>query len=398
MAEMQSSIQVVVIGAGVIGLSTAVKIQERGYSTTLISEQFMEDTNHPERSEKYTSYWAGAVQTGFPDEGSLEHKLTEDTFRTMWDLSSSESEAEHCFLRLPLEWHVVETLSDEEALKVYGKPWHTDCKATRNPSGKGTIVEVNSLTIEPEPYLPYLMARFRKAGGRTLRAKVQHIHQLLGGKAPELSFEELGTQSDSEPKTKIPKADAIIVCTGLGARTLGGVEDDAVIPVRGQTVWVKAPWIKKARMKDEEDGGDTYVLPRRSGTVVLGGIYTPNDWYARPRPEITESILQRTLKLCPELVPISSTGTNPDSTDPKDELRKLIIGEACGLRPGRVGGIRLEVDLVSASDEADNEPGEERQKKVPVVYNYGHTGLGYSMSWGSASRALELLEEALGRD
>lgn len=38
---------------------------------------------------------------------------------------------------------------------------------------------------------------------------------------------------------------AAINCTGLGARFMGGVHDDAVFPTRGQTVVVNAPHIKK---------------------------------------------------------------------------------------------------------------------------------------------------------
>jgi len=71
-----------------------------------------------------------------------------------------------------------------------------------------------------------------------------------------------------------------------------------------------------------------------------------------------------------------------------DDVKKLIIGEGCGLRPGRINGIRLEVDWV------DSQPAG-RYQKIPVIHNYGHTGLGYSSSWGSASKALELLEKSL---
>lgn len=37
----------------------------------------------------------------------------------------------------------------------------------------------------------------------------------------------------------------VINCTGLGARFLGGVSDEAVFPTRGQTIVVKAPHIKR---------------------------------------------------------------------------------------------------------------------------------------------------------
>ena len=45
----------------------------------------------------------------------------------------------------------------------------------------------------------------------------------------------------------------------------------------------------------------------------------------------------------------------------------LVIEEGCGLRPGRKGGVRLQVELYESSALG---------RKVPVVYNYGwvHNG------------------------
>ncbi|THU84935.1 nucleotide-binding domain-containing protein [Dendrothele bispora CBS 962.96] len=377
---------IVVIGAGVIGLSTAIKIQEGGrYTTTVISELFPEDVNHPERSSKYTSSWAGAIQTGFPPKNSLLYRAIEETFHTMWDLSAPDNPAAHCFLRVPLKYHALDNSEESEAYKM---PWYADTKVSHGPDQKGMVIQVNTVTVEPARYLPYLMTRFRGAGGRTVRGTVKHLDQLFQGNFEVEEIHGNMTQESTEKLTRLSPPEAVIVCAGLGSRILGGVEDSSMHPVRGQTVFIKAPWIKVAQMKEEEDGGETYIFPRRSGEVVLGGIYTPNDWFDQPRTEIKDDILRRTLKLCPELVPseVLEEG-NPPTVD---DLRNLIIGEGCGLRPGRTGGIRLEVDLMDSKYGPD-----QSSRKTPVIYNYGHTGLGYSSSWGSASRALELLEEAL---
>lgn len=37
--------------------------------------------------------------------------------------------------------------------------------------------------------------------------------------------------------------DCVVNATGLGAKSLGGVMDDACMPIRGQTVLVRAPWL-----------------------------------------------------------------------------------------------------------------------------------------------------------
>lgn len=50
---------------------------------------------------------------------------------------------------------------------------------------------------------------------------------------------------------------------------LGGVEDKAMYPIRGQTVLLKAPWVKYGRTMVEKDGLRTYTIPRRCGDARL---------------------------------------------------------------------------------------------------------------------------------
>jgi glycine/D-amino acid oxidase-like deaminating enzyme len=61
--------------------------------------------------------------------------------------------------------------------------------------------------------------------------------------------------------------DAVVVCAGLGARSLGGVEDKDMYPIRGQTVIIRAPWINFGSMQSNINGTWSYIIPRRSGDV-----------------------------------------------------------------------------------------------------------------------------------
>lgn len=64
--------------------------------------------------------------------------------------------------------------------------------------------------------------------------------------------------------------EAVIVCLGLGARTLGGVEDKEMYPIRGQTVLLRAPWVRFGRtMSEDAEEIWTYVIPRRRGDVSI---------------------------------------------------------------------------------------------------------------------------------
>jgi D-amino-acid oxidase len=124
------------------------------------------------------------------------------------------------------------------------------------PPGSAGGAQFKTVTIETPTYLNYLLARFLARGGLIVRGAVQHIHQVIEGGARIFS----GLQG-SPP-------DAVIVCAGLGARFLGGVEDKNVYPIRGQTVLLKAPWVKTGKYILTAEGQvDTYVIPRRSGNV-----------------------------------------------------------------------------------------------------------------------------------
>jgi glycine/D-amino acid oxidase-like deaminating enzyme len=118
-------------------------------------------------------------------------------------------------------------------------------------------ISFQTVTIDVPVYLDYLFSRLLAAGASFVRGTVQHINQLVeGGIYPF---------TDAEANPRPP--DAIVICAGLSARVLGGVEDKAVFPVRGQTVLLRAPWVRFGRTISGTDGLWTYIIPRKSGDV-----------------------------------------------------------------------------------------------------------------------------------
>lgn len=75
-------------------------------------------------------------------------------------------------------------------------------------------------------YLHWLLDQFINAGGKPRKMKISHINE---------AFED--------------GVHVVVNCTGIRAKTLGGVEDKAVYPTKGQTVSVWAPHIKAAYMQ-----------------------------------------------------------------------------------------------------------------------------------------------------
>lgn len=120
--------------------------------------------------------------------------------------------------------------------------------------------------------------KFCGLGGRILRGSLMHINPLLEG----------GTKLFSGGGIHDPLPEALIVCTGISSRFLGGVEDKNVYPIRGQTVLIRAPWVRFGRTEYLDDSGAcTYIIPRRSSDVSLSLIIRPpsssSDFPARYR-------------------------------------------------------------------------------------------------------------------
>jgi len=288
----------------------------------------------------------------------------------MWDLSKPGSDAEECFLRSPQTIYYQDATEDIDIFKKMPN-------FRRLPESElipGTVLGVSftTVTIDVPIYLNYLLTRFLANGGHILRGSVQHINQVIEG----------GTSLFSGGTVNGPPPDAVVVAVGIGARFLGGVEDKDMYPVRGQTLLIRAPWVRFGRTEMTESGM-TYIIPRRSGDVIVGGTRVADDWYPLPRTETTQDILERAFALCPEL---ASPDIRVERKPTIDDVFPHIVSEGCGLRPARKSGIRLEVEWTE---------GISGRGRVPVIHNYGHDGYGYQSSWGCAMKVVELLEQAL---
>ncbi|KAJ7234450.1 hypothetical protein C8J57DRAFT_1195332 [Mycena rebaudengoi] len=358
--------QITVIGAGVIGLTTAIKLQEKGgYQVTIVAEIFPSDPPSPH----YTSHWAGGHHCTAAETDDLrQQKMDTETFHVFWKLSEKGSPAEKCFIRTPQYEHYFEDHAHPVGLETM-----PDFKIMpKSDLIPGAVFGINftAISFDPPVYLDYLHERFLDCGGKLVRASVQHIKQVVEGGAAV--FEGL---------PPAPPA-AVIVCAGLGARTLGGVEDKSVTSVRGQTVVLHAPWVGfGATSRKIENEFISYVIPRHNGNIVLGGTLNVDDWYPAPRSETKRAIMEKALSLWPEIAPPEIRKERKPTVE---DLIPIIVEDGLGLRPHRPQGIRIEVEWVQAN-----------KAKAPVIFHYGHGAYGFESSWGSASMAVQLMEKSL---
>lgn len=153
--------------------------------------------------------------------------------------------------------------------------------------------------------------------------------------------------------------DVIVNCSGLGSKLLAG--DHKVYPVRGQVLKMEAPWLKHF-IRDGD--GKTYIFPGIH-SVTVGGTRQEDDWRLQVDEGDKESILAR----CSRLEPSLSSAR--------------VLSNWVGLRPGRRSP-RVEKELVLLQG-----------RRVPVVHNYGHGGLGVGLAWGTALDAFGLVRQCL---
>jgi len=220
-------------------------------------------------------------------------------------------------------------------------------------------------------YLDYLLEKAKSLGAIVIRATLPHRE------TSDSTFFETLQAADTAVKVHSGQAEelsiaAFVNATGISALKI--VPDPNIYPVRGQTVTVKgeAHGITTI-VAPSSDPTCTrtsimYVLPRpHSNTTVLGGTKQVGDWTAEPDSETTKEILRRAKKWAPELL--------------NENGEFDVLGEHVGLRPGRKGDARVEIEEV---------------KGFVVCHAYGHAGAGYQNSVGSANKVVGLLKKHFG--
>lgn len=327
----------VVIGAGIIGLYTTFELIEKGIdpkSITIVAEYVPGDM-----SLKYTSPYAGAYFLLLIDDSCL--PMGEYTYVTLNKIHKALGE--NCGLaRKYATEYMEQPLSDSDMKKLQ---FVEDLEVTKTKKFDAEFgLRFKTWVFNPPKFTEKLLYYCLQKGVSLEQRSIDHIDEVMTSK-PSIVFN----------------------CTGNGAKTLGGVEDDQCYPVRGQVVVIRAPHIDECVVYWGEKE-DTYIIKRpdsNTDEVILGGFYQHGrDDFVIYGKE-TADILSRTSKLYPQIL---NGGTI-------DDLQVLRV--VAGIRPGRYGGPRVEKSL---------------WKSNTIIHNYGASGCGYLFGLGMAHKAVSLLE------
>ncbi len=244
---------ITVVGAGVIGLTTAQVLEQHGHRVTIVAAAQRGGT---------TSAIAGAVwfpyRVGPPVKVALWAARTRDW---LTEIAASTPEAG------------VDVLTGYEIALTDELPWWSvgiELKRVPAPmTGAPMAWQFSAPRCEPALFLPWLEGQLRA----TITRKV---------------VSDLG----AEP------GDVVVNCTGLGARAL--CNDEALVPLLGQVAIAEPGSYDLATTVTDDRAADEifYVIPRR-GELVVGGIsrLVPHGIVPQVDPAITHRVLAQAREL-----------------------------------------------------------------------------------------------------
>jgi D-amino-acid oxidase len=243
-------VRAIVVGAGVVGLTTAVRLREAGIAADVVTRDEPADTTSAVAAALWYPYRA------LPAERVIAWSAA--TYTALADLAEVAGSG-------------VRMLAGTELLSPDApEPWWRDAVPglQRTSAGLRFVAPAVDMSI----HLPWLVGRLRALGGAVERREVASLDEL--------------------------DAHAVVNCAGLGARELAG--DASLTAVRGQVVRVAAPDVREWLLDQSDPERLVYVVPREHD-VVLGGTAHEGAEDTEPDAATTQAIRERCAALVPAL-------------------------------------------------------------------------------------------------
>jgi D-amino-acid oxidase len=235
-------VRVVVVGAGVVGLTTAVCLRERGIAADIVARDAPEETTSAVAAALWYPYRALPV-----DRVAAWSAAGYEVLAGLAGVAGSG-------VRMVAGTELVSRDAPD--------PWWRDAVPDLRRTDAG--LRFTAPAVDMSVHLPWLVERLGALGGAVERRSVGSLDEL--------------------------HADAVVNCAGLGARELAG--DTSLTAVRGQVVRVAAPEVGEWLIDQSDPEHLTYVVPRERD-VVLGGTAHEGVEDDTPDPETTAAIRAR---------------------------------------------------------------------------------------------------------
>jgi glycine/D-amino acid oxidase-like deaminating enzyme len=245
---------VAVIGAGIMGLTTARLVQEAGFPVTIYTAALPPDTTSNIAGGQWSPY-------GHFDRGAVTPQWREQFAKAR-----------------EYSWRRFQIMVGED----YGVRWIPTYTLGRAPDPGDPPDPYQPagrrLARSEHPFPNEVVGRYDTMyveAGRFLRELTKDV-QIAGGRIAVRRFAtpaELAALSET----------LIFNCTGLGSHALFG--DTELVPIRGQmAILLPQPEIRYAFT------GDGYMFPRPDG-ILLGGTFERGEWNAEPQAADLDRII-----------------------------------------------------------------------------------------------------------
>ncbi|WP_250001083.1 FAD-dependent oxidoreductase [Actinoplanes sp. M2I2] len=256
----QPEADIIVIGAGVSGLTTAICLAEAGAGVTVWTAEPTTET---------TSMAAGAMWGPYLVQPlDRVDAWSTHTLAVLRDLANDVRTGVRLVSGIEASRGAVEAPAWGGQLDGFRM-----CEPHELPANFSTEWRYTAPLVEMPIYLEYLRRRLTGSGGVIQRRRVSALAE---------ATREVGI---------------VVNCAGMGARDL--VDDRKIVPVRGQLVVMKNPGLHEFFSEDTGASPDLTHWYPYGDTVVLGGTAQPDVWNRGPDPAVAMAIIRR----CAEIEP-----------------------------------------------------------------------------------------------
>jgi D-amino-acid oxidase len=260
-------VDVLVLGAGVVGLTTAVTLAEYGHEVVVRTAEMPRMT---------TSVAAGALWGLYSvaeHDSSRVLNWARQTLAELTALADGEGNGVRLAGGIQASQDEHPPVLDEAELLDDLRP----CTPDELPPGYRCGLHYTAPLIAMPRYLDYLVDRLTTAGGILKQDPVESLGEATA------------------------YADVVVNCTGMAARQPNLGNDRELYPVRGEVVVADNPGIKEFFAADTGKSSDlTYVIPH-GALVVLGGTLESGKSSRARDPAAAERIKDRCAQVFPDL-------------------------------------------------------------------------------------------------
>ncbi|OUA98500.1 FAD-dependent oxidoreductase [Bacillus thuringiensis] len=352
--------KVLVIGGGVVGLTTALILQNEGHQVKIVTEKLAPEVTSVVAGALWE--WPPAVCGNHQDEVSI--KISKEWSLLSYNIFTELSKYKESGVYMRDVTFFFKNLIKDNPKDF--KKMNELKRHVRNFRHSVSLIEEKGVNpemgikdaytllapmIDTDIYMQWLQEKVEKLDCNIIMKKI------------------VGNVEQQEEKLKAEyQVDVIVNCTGLGAIEL---TDDDMTPLRGALVRVVNDGKHFSKLNEaycishdgnSEDPGFIFILPRGENMLLLGGLAELNKWDLEVNLENYQPI-EEMYNRCKSFFP---------------PLEKAVIDSyepvRTGLRPFREKSVRLE-----------------RVPNSSIIHNYGHGGSGITFSWGCALQVLEMI-------